>query len=37
MNKQQLVIIKVILNAFTVVLLGASSRLATAQTTTAPS
>jgi len=37
MNKQQLVVLKVILNAFAVVLLVASSRLATAQTTTAPS
>ena len=37
MNKQELVVIKVILNAFAVVLLVASSRLATAQTTTTSS
>jgi hypothetical protein len=36
MNKQKLVVIKVILVAFAMVLLVASSRLATAQTTTAP-
>ena len=36
MKKQQLVVMNVILNAFAVVLLVASSRLATAQTTTAP-
>ena len=36
MNKQQLVVIKMILNAFAVVLLVASSHVATGQTTTAP-